>query len=502
MHTITSSSETSRTVPASVTPISQSSRLLHRLFPTVLTLVTLTIAVGLLVLDWRAASLIDVVCWLIVLIAVWISWSWYRASGTLLDPYGLWVLSALAFNGGQAILEVLGLNLNGVLASRFSPETTVTALLCVALGLIAMHLGALLAIRSRQSPSNAHIHGPSLRGDLRSLRRVGLILLAVSIVPTVASLFQGLSVVAQSGYFGLYQQQAGVGFEAGAQILAGFFVPAIFLLFVGSGSSRGYALLAIALLGIYCGINLTLGARYSAVAPLIAFAWLWHRYKRPLSKRVLLLGGAVVLFLIFPLVGSTRNTALTERSSLDVLVNPDESINPATASLSEMGGTLQTVAYTIDLVPTVRPYDYGLQYGYSLLTIVPNFVWDVHPTIARGTPSTWLVRLVDPTTAAAGGGWGYSFIAEAYLNFGFWGAPLMLFIIGFVYARFVVWAIRSDDAAKIAVVGIYLTSFLVFARSDSASIIRPLVWYALLPYGLIHLLSSRQIESSVESSAL
>lgn len=147
-----------------------------------------------------------------------------------------------------------------------------------------------------------------------------------------------------------------------------------------------------------------------------------------------------------------------------------------------MGGSMQTVTYTIELVPGTRAYDMGDSYYYAALTAVPNLFWRVNPGVARGLLSDWLIREVDPYTASVGGGLGYSFIAEAYLNFGWWGVPLVLGLIGLLFGGLVLWAGRSGDIARLATVASFASFFLFFARGEAALVVRGLVWYAILPY--------------------
>jgi hypothetical protein len=471
--------------PESSVSLDAVSRVPLHLTTAILIILVFTLLAGFNLLGWSASSMIDAACWAIIAIVVWVFWSWRRIGGSLFDPYGLFMISAFAFNGGQAILQVLGINPSGILANLFSPETTLKSLLSVAMGLIATHLGALTAAsRIMQYGNDSNCKKMDYEDD-NALHMIGWIMLGISIVPIVLSMSKNVAVVFQSGYFALYQQEAGIGFGSGLQILAGFFIPAILFLLGGSGSSRFSTILSLILIGLYSIITLMLGARYGGLAPLLAYAWLWDRCKRRIPRKVLALGAGIFLFIIFPLLQNTRDVPLADKALVDYYRQGVASVNMATAGLREMGGSLATVAYTLELVPSIRSYDYGLQYVYSLLTIFPNVYWAIHPTIERGTPSTWLVWQIDPGTAARGGGYGFSFIAEALLNFGFWGAPFVLFLIGLLYARFVAWALRSDDIARFTILSIYMTYFLIYARSDSTSIIRPLFWYVLFPYLII-----------------
>src|SRR5665811_539382 len=94
----------------------------------------------------------------------------------------------------------------------------------------------------------------------------------------------------------------------------------------------------------------------------------------------------------------------TDRTSANTLWQSYLAIdNPMIETISEMGGSMKTVAYTLELVPSLRDYDNGLGYIYGLSTEIPNFLGSVHPAIARGTASDWLVSTVAPWNAAQGG---------------------------------------------------------------------------------------------------
>ncbi len=152
-----------------------------------------------------------------------------------------------------------------------------------------------------------------------------------------------------------------------------------------------------------------------------------------------------------------------------------------TQSISEMGGSFQTVGYTLDLVPTYKSHD-PLVYAYAASTIVPNVGTDVHPAIAHGMPNRWLVEMVNPYIASRGGGYGYSFIAESYLAFGWLGVALVPFAVGWGYVRFIDWATKSGRVERFAAVATFGAFVTFWVRNDSTFLFRPFVWYALIPY--------------------
>lgn len=435
-------------------------------------------------------------CALLLGLAVWSLFSWQLAGNSIFDPYGVFLIAAWLFNAGQAFLEVFHLNDQGLLGEIFSIPTTLKTIYIVGLGIMALHLGALVSsVQEKRPPVRAGTAGEGSSISPQLVRRAGLILLLISAVPTILTLRDQVGIVLSSGYLGLFQQSDDqtVGLNASASILAEFLIPAALFLLAGSKGSRSLLLLSAAVILTYAMTQFFLGSRNKATLPLIAYVWLWNVCIKPLPKTLLLSVGAVLVFLVFPIIAASRDTSGPDRVSGNFLSATASSLdNPAVASISEMGGTMQVVGYTLDLVPSEHNYEYGGDYLYAGLTIFPNFFWSIHPTIAHGTPGEWISWAVDPWLASRGGGLGYSFLAEAYLNFGWIGTPLVLGLFGFFFAKFVLWAGRSRNLARLALLASSAAYFPFFARADASLIIRPFVWYALLPFLLVYFLAYLQ----------
>jgi hypothetical protein len=223
--------------------------------------------------------------------------------------------------------------------------------------------------------------------------------------------------------------------------------------------------------------------------------WVWHRCIKPVSK-IAIVAGLVLLVSILPLVQLSRSFVGEDRYSPRALIQVFSSIdNPAVSMVSEMGGSATTVAYTIELVPESRPFDYGASYEVGLLTLLPNIFWDLHPAIAHGTPNSWLIWTVDPYQAAQGGGLGYSFIAEGYLNAGWAGVILVSGMLGFAFAKLATSFSSTGDLAKIACTATILAFTLKYARSDCTEVVRGVVWYALGPYALATAISRKPVSA-------
>jgi oligosaccharide repeat unit polymerase len=413
-------------------------------------------------------------------------WSWYIVTKSLFSPYILFFISALLFNGGQIILEVFNLNEKGILEEEFSSTTILATMFIVVIGLAVFHLGALMsAFQISVAPTQVSPQQKvaiNRRKD-KEISQVGWLFFSISFLPSLLILQKSISIVLSGGYFALYQQNDATSFDAAPAVLAAFLVPSAMFILAGSGKNVKEQYLSCILILLYATINFFLGKRNVAAMPLLCFAWLWHQLIRPISKVFLGSVGAFILLIVFPLVGASRNSGGEDRLSVDALLNTFTSINnPLVAVLSEMGGSMNTIAYTIELVPRFREFQWGAEYLYALFTLVPNLFWKLHPTVARGLPGLWLTWAVRPDFAARGGGLGYSFIAEAYLNFGWFGAPIALGVIGFLFAKFTLWAAKSKEPARMAAVASFTSFFLFFARAESGVMVRSLVWYSWLPY--------------------
>lgn len=434
-----------------------------------------------LALDWKSVG-IAWICRLLLLHFIWVLWSWRAVAGTLLNPYTLFMLSATIFNAALGLLEALHLN-RELLLEEFAPETVSRTMVLVLLALTSLHFGALLAVGRRPPKLNTSIE--STPETDRALRLIGGALIVVSIVPVFLQVKDAVTIAITTGYLGLYQQQAaGAGFGSAILALADLFLPGTFFFLSARNNSRLERIIILAIFLSYCGTLLLVGYRGWSTLPVVTLAWLWDRTFGRLPRVALLAGAIVLLVGVFPLIRETRGLSAQERrgggSALNTLSELDE--HPAISAIAEMGGSVVTVAHTLELVPQYHAYEQGVGYLYAALTVVPSLFWDRHPTIARGIPSAWLIQEVDPSAAQLGAGLGYSFIAEAFLNFGILGVAAVSLLLGVFVVRLWLWAEHSDDPARFAVVACVLPYLLFYARAEAAVLPRTLVWNGLIPY--------------------
>jgi len=295
--------------------------------------------------------------------------------------------------------------------------------------------------------------------------------------------------VLSGGYHVLFQQEArGAGLGSALDILAAFVVPGSYLLLIGGKRRKVDLIVGAAVLSVHAVIALFLGFRGGSVMPLVPAAWLWDRCVGRLPRTLLLVIAAILLIVVFPLVRETRRVPGKERTSTSYLVSAYSEVqSPLTSMVSELGTSMMTIAYTLELVPRERGYDMGATYAYGLLTVMPSLFWERHPVVVHGLCGAWLIQTVDPYVAEQGGGIGYSFIAEAFLNFGVLGVPFVALLTGYLVVQFFLWGERGG-AARLAMVAAFVPTLLFYARGEFADLSRALVWYSLLPYAACLLL--------------
>lgn len=425
----------------------------------------------------------------------WCLWSWKRETGSLFNPYILFLTSLMLFNAGQSFLELFHLNKYGYLDGAFDYTTLTKTLLLVALSIYTLHFGALLALKkiTVTQPRN------DKSSEAKALRAVGWILFAFSVVSSVIIMKQAIGIVLANGYFGLYSHRTIVtGFSNIHQVLAAFLIPSAMFLLVGSKEKRSTLYFSW---GIILGntlIQFFLGSRTYAAMPLIAYIWLYDCSIKRIPRSLLVACGTFLMSVVFPLIHVVRDQTGSDKYSIGTLVQNYFSIeNPLVTIIREMGGSMNTVAETILVVPFHRAFDLGVGYYYALLTAMPNLFWDVHPSIAHGTYAVWVTWEIDPASAAVGYGAGFSAIAETYVNFGWFGI-IVMGLFGYWLTKFFHGPLHRQDLAKLAMVAIFLSYILFFARSESNAMVRSLLWYAFIPYIMFLIMRGHYRKGEIE----
>lgn len=421
--------------------------------------------------------------WVLLIQFVWTVYSWRILTGESFSPYILFVLSVFAFGGGQCFVEIFGLGEDGVLGRySLSLELIIASIYMTILGLAALHFGALLAYK-RLVPGRGE-HSGLIRlssGQIAVAKTSGVALLMLSIIPVVYSVGNQVAAVTAGVYIDVYNQ--GVSpLDSVMLILSYYMLPACFLMLIGGLNSPVLKYASIIILILYSFIMFYVGMRSAAAMPLVMLVWLYGRLYSPIPLKALIVSAALLVIVVFPVVGAVRNFDVADRFAIDTVTSIFmEDDTPILHTLAETGMSLRSISFVMQLVPNERSFEYGFTYLNALFSLFPNLFWDLHPAQVNNL-NDWLTRTVAPDFYDTGGRYGFSFIAEAYMNFSWFGPALLLVLLGFVFIRFDMWTIKKEPAIRLVVMATIMLVFIRFPRAESMHVIRPIVWYGLGVY--------------------
>jgi len=145
----------------------------------------------------------------------------------------------------------------------------------------------------------------------------------------------------------------------------------------------------------------------------------------------------------------------------------DESKNLAKQTLGRLS-LLEQTANVMEATPERVPYQYGRLYSYMLITFVPRFFWSDKPSV--NDANQWYqvaYRLTDPkdlrrVSIATG------FLTESYINFGWFGPPLVIFCIGIFLGLFDKIFLRPSSGLLLNSIGVVLLPQLLQVESQMA----------------------------------
>ncbi|MET0133369.1 MAG: O-antigen polysaccharide polymerase Wzy [Kibdelosporangium sp.] len=155
-----------------------------------------------------------------------------------------------------------------------------------------------------------------------------------------------------------------------------------------------------------------------------------------------------------------------------------ENLEFGVAQTLNQGPVLFVDSFVMNAVPESYPYRLGQTY-LDAATSVLQVSWSDRPPLDE-----WLVSLYAPGWI---GGYGFSLTAEAYLNFGMLGIPVVFALIGLGVRSLVNRCDQSDLAAYLTVLAI--AGLLNALRGDSAQLLK-IVVYGMVFFAVLHIVSS------------
>jgi hypothetical protein len=195
--------------------------------------------------------------------------------------------------------------------------------------------------------------------------------------------------------------------------------------------------------------------------------------KRRVRLIPLALMGAVA-FGLGVVVSLTR--AVGTQPLVQIVTERPEYLNPAN---SEFGAPLLTITEVIRRVPAEAPHRLGLGYVNALGSMVPLVIWPNRPDAA----GEWYAKTFYPGEFSRGGGFAFSPVAEAYLNFGSLGVVIVFLCVGFLIRVMQDhWRLERGVGSLSFVAYVLMTPWLfLFFRVDTVSLLKGYAIFNLVP---------------------
>lgn len=415
--------------------------------------------------------------------------SWFIHVKDKLNYYTVFLTLTLLFYFGQFLLLLIGIPMQSgrsILDGRLSNDSMIKTGIFIINSMTFFHIGVLLSTLKKNTHENTVNNRENAIPDekeLLVLKRAGLIILVVSIIPSISLLIDNIRISMSQGYGAIFlsEDYLSGGLNNVRRFISMFSVPAMLMLMIAYRGNKKLVIIKW-LIFIYVGLVFLSGSRMSGVMLLISVMFILFYWYRPLGMKTIIkvLVLAVIVLLLMNTISSIRNSLFLEddksQAVIDGLYNSYKQ-NPLFLAIEESGFSFLSTGTVIAYSPSIIPYQYGMSYINGLWMLVPNLFWKVHPAANINTD------IVFSSFLTQYGGIGSSFIAEAYWNFGYYSLLLMIAFGGFVgtITKKITEFSKKGQAVRFFFALYAGKIFLTYVRSDTVSFWRNFVYFGLFP---------------------
>lgn len=394
-----------------------------------------------------------------------------------INLYLIFIILSFPFLYGRHVLHLLnmapdGANLFKTVISESAYITT--SFFCIQC-ILCVNIGYLLVKNKKMSFSEIREFSINTtdQGD-KYLYMIGFIVMAISAVPFIKEQGNAIQTTLLYGYG--YRIIEGSKESASLNsIVSAAFLPAIIAMFL---SKKKKDVLPTILLVIYFTLYMLAGSRINTFCYISLFLYYYMINTKKKIKYYKLAPFIIIFVVIFPIVSSMRGTANFSLSaeSFGAALDSIWNNNLLASIFYETGNTFIATAGVIDFCPRYFPHLGGMSYICAFIYILPNAFtggFTKQYTFTDEAVSKYLVSY---------GGVGSSFAAEAYYNFGYLGAFLILILIGTLWGQVSKQYENAFLEHNVYKLFLYTQIYIVIIfmiRSDLVYRIRGLVWYTI-----------------------
>lgn len=158
----------------------------------------------------------------------------------------------------------------------------------------------------------------------------------------------------------------------------------------------------------------------------------------------------------------------------------NEKLNELTSQSIGRLSLLAQTANVVELTPSAVPYQYGQLYSYILVTLIPRFVWPDKPIVSEANRFYQVSYNLTTEANLDNVSISVGYLAESYINFGWFGVVGVMFLIGAFLKLFQQTFMNKSSGLLLSSVGIVLLPQLLSIEAQLAVYLGGLLQQTLL----------------------
>jgi hypothetical protein len=216
----------------------------------------------------------------------------------------------------------------------------------------------------------------------------------------------------------------------------------------------------------------------------VLFVTKWLYTKRLPVNRLIVI--ALIIFFLSPVKGTFRQTvwygsetsasmSLIDRVAFWVseagqywieTLSGTRTISDSTSDALTRTDMIHQLAYVYSLTPSEIPFQYGGTYSYFFVAFIPRIIWPNKP-VATANSTFAVTYRITTEEGARRSTFGMGLVTEAYINFGWYGVLIIMFLQGAILGllQHIFGGIKSGPGGQ----AVFLAFFIFFLNGIGSS---------------------------------
>jgi len=365
-----------------------------------------------------------------------LTWKWEREE-RLFSIYTIFFSFFFLFNYGQCAMWALGIGWDRGIGTDVVAYGTgvipnesqmITAKWYTCICMLLFHYGAMMFTGKGSYRPTTATSIEKAKQDRKLLYICGCILITIVAPLAIYQRVKELFIARTYGYKALYY--GGMSTQSGyIQILMYLFFPTLLCLLIGSNFKKKVTRAVIIIFLLYTIPAVMSGDRGSWIYSLVILIWIFAQRKKVTLKDVVfwIILGVLGLY-ILNVITDVRDTGLDSLSIKSFINGFNINKSPIIDAFFEMGGSMGIITYFLIVGNGIYPY--GNTYITAILGAISSRLLSF-----LGIKQVLISNWFSQEYLGISWGTGFSMIGEAYVNGGFFGGFVYMFIIGIIIGK-------------------------------------------------------------------